>query len=92
MFETPRVKVIKEEPTDTSRFTAVADIKVVITPFFVFGIDILSEGCAGIMGDFVPMSRVFFETVIRREIKAAAEPPMWNRVYFLCDQETHIGM
>ena len=49
--------------------------KILVAPFFVARIDFVAEGFAGGFAVRVPVVHVFLETVIGREVEAAAEPP-----------------
>src|SRR3546814_11589977 len=40
----------------------------------------------------MPMLRIVFKSVVRRQVEAAAEPPDWQCVRRFSDEETHVRM
>ena len=86
----PLVQIIIEQAAYTSRLAPMAQEKVVVTPFFITGIDIVTEIPAGLMGDAVPMPGILLKTVVGRQVKTAAEPPHRIHAFLLGDEEAHV--
>src|SRR5690606_40393052 len=71
---------------------AVRDVEILITPLFETGIDLLTEGGAGLMVDLMPMSAVLFKPIIRGQIITAAKPPHGLLTGLFRHEDTHVGM
>jgi hypothetical protein len=67
-----RVEIVEEDAADAARFGAVLQVEVVVAPLLELRVELRSARAAR---RAVPVDGVLIETVIGREIEAAAEPP-----------------
>src|SRR5688572_25307048 len=89
--EAPFVQVVEEKPADAARFVPMLQEKVSVTPVLVMRIHIRTEGLTGAVGRLMPMQHVFFEGIVRSQIKTAAKPPDRSRCT-LRAKEAHVCM
>src|SRR5690606_22748163 len=90
VFKTACVEIIKEDAADTTRFLAMLQIEIVVTPLFIVRVHIIAEGLQRVATGAVEMLHIFLEAVIGREVHAAAEPPDCFLVWCSGDEETYI--
>src|SRR5690606_8086696 len=91
-FKRPLVEIIKEQTTHPPGFLAVLEVEILIAPFLETGIDLLTEGCAGLMSNLMPMAAVLFKPIIRGQVIAAAKPPHRFLAGFFRHEDAHVGM
>src|SRR3990167_4559936 len=86
------VEVVEEQPADAARLVAVLQEKIFIAQLLEARIIIRTEGIAGGLGGAVPVDRVLLETIIRRQVETAAEPPHRFSPGFFSHEETHVAV
>ena len=75
----PIIEIIEKQAADTTGFTAMLEIKVLIAPLLVSRVQILTEWVANGFRVPVPVHNVILERVVRRQVEAATEPPgVWG--------------
>ncbi len=60
------VQIVKEQPANAALLVTVLQIKVLIAPFLVFRVDVLTKGLAQVVRGLVPVDCVFLKPVERR--------------------------
>ena len=68
------------------------EIKVLITPFFITRVDVITKGRTSVARDPMPVHAVGVISVVGREVKTAAKPPDRIGTLFLGNEKTHVGM
>src|SRR5439155_13298920 len=74
-IETALVQIIEENPADAARLAAVLEIEVLVAPAFETGIVVGAESLERPPARGMKVARVLLESVVRRHVHAAAEPP-----------------
>src|SRR5690606_13578395 len=64
VFKTACVEIIKEDAADTTRFLAMLQIEIVVTPLFIVRVHIIAEGLQRVATGAVEMLHIFLEAVI----------------------------
>jgi hypothetical protein len=88
-FKIGRVQIIKENATHTTRFIAVLQIKVLITPCFKTGIVILTKWVKACLANGMEMDDVFMERVVGCQIHTASKPPQVF-IFTMGNKQAHI--
>ncbi|ABC26958.1 ferric pseudobactins receptor protein RF5-like protein [Hahella chejuensis KCTC 2396] len=91
-LKSPGVEIIEKQSADAAGFIAMLQIKVVVTPFFVFGVNLRAEGLARLRRRAMPMGAIFIEAVIRRQIVTAAKPPYGVFALFFRHKKAYVGV
>src|SRR5690606_11820542 len=73
--EVARVEVVEEQAAHAAGLLSMLEVEVLVTVLFHTRIDFITEGFAGVPGCLVPVSAIFLEAVIGRQVAATAEPP-----------------
>lgn len=92
MVEIWGVQIVVEQAADAARFVAMLDEEVIVAPLFIFGVDLVAERRAQLGRGAVPVHGILCETVERRQVKTAAEPPHRGFARFFGDEEAHVGV
>ena len=66
--------------------------KVLVTPFFITWVYVLTKGITGVFSRLMPVNNVFISSVIRREIKSPPHPPHWLMAWLFRDKASHVRM
>src|SRR3546814_14524390 len=92
--ETADMPVVEEQATDATWFISMLEEEIVVAPFLQRRICrcavAVGETVAGRARGRMPLLRIVFKSVVRRQVEAAAEPPDWQCVRRFSDEETHV--
>ena len=66
--------------------------KVLVTPFFIAWVYVLTKGFTGVFSRLVPVNNIFISSVIGREIKSTPHPPHWLMARLFGDKTSHVRM
>ena len=70
-------EIVEEDAADAARLVAVLQEKIVVAPALEARMQVGAEGRQRVATRLVEMPRILLDTVIRRQVHAAAEPHHW---------------
>src|ERR1035437_5739318 len=84
LLESEFVEIVEKNSAQAARLLAVFQVKIIVAPLLEARMQSRAEwhqrGAAGSM----KMTRIFFKSIIRSQVHAAAEPP--DRFVAICDR------
>jgi len=83
-------EIVEEHAADAARFVAVPEKEVAVAPFLETRVQAATERVERGLAGGVEMPCVVFESVIRRQVHAAAEPPYRGFAVLQCNEAAHV--
>ena len=75
VLKTPFTEVVEEKAADASLFVTVTKMEIIVAGGLESGIEIAAERGTRLKRGLMPVDRIDFVTIVRRQIESAAEPP-----------------
>ena len=88
LSKTGLMKVIEEHAADAARLVAMLQIEIFVAPLLEARVFVGAEGFERALARRVEVMRVLLVSVVRRQIRSAAEPKDVTLILRLCDEET----